>query len=275
MDGHQLDRHTPIPFYIPPSSPHPQTAFLQNVPLLSLCGSVMSSACMRYACRLECARRLCLCVPECEITPSGVLESREGRAASGARCSGCGLVPDTASLHIWNETPPPPHTHTHVPDSIWHKLLAVTLSVYWPGCPDVADQPLGLREAPSCFPTPSPAAPPWCILWDSYGNSHPRKWGNGGSKKTFQGWRRGGKCTLHEDMPPAIHNTAHLDRAGKMGGSADRRSPHQARPPERNGHFKCLSESSGSLALAPCSGGGKEEGIMGKGLMKESSSPAS
>lgn len=44
------------------------------------------------------------------------------------------------------------------------------------------------------------------------------------------------------------------------------------RPPQRNGHFKCLSESSGSRALAPCSGRGKGGRDLGKWLMKESKS---
>lgn len=90
-----------------------------------------------------------------EITPSEVLEWREGRAASEARCPGCGLSVDIVSLRIWNETPPFPH----VPDSIWHRILAVTLSVYWLGYTGAADQPLGLREALSCFPTPFPSSP--------------------------------------------------------------------------------------------------------------------
>ena len=80
-------------------------------------------------------------------------------------------TPDTASLHICNETPRPSH---HVPDSLWHRTLAVTLSVYWLGCPAVADQPLGLREALSPSP-PLPVTSPLWLLWDIYGKSCPRK----------------------------------------------------------------------------------------------------
>lgn len=50
----------------------------------------------------------------------------------------------------------PLHGHPHIPDSLWHRTLAVTLSVYWLGCPGVADRPLGLREALSCCPHPLP-----------------------------------------------------------------------------------------------------------------------
>lgn len=61
----------PSPFtYLPlPAPTHP---LYRNVPLLTLCGRAISTACMLYAYRLKCARRLCLCVPECEITPSGM-----------------------------------------------------------------------------------------------------------------------------------------------------------------------------------------------------------
>lgn len=45
---------------------------------------------------------------------------------------------------------------------------------------------------------------------------------------------------------------------GRKGGRVPRTGPlPTGRPPRRNGHFKCLSESSGSLALAPRSGGGE------------------
>lgn len=73
--------------------------------------------------------------------------------------------------HLEREAPAPSH---RVPDSIWHRILAVILSVYWLGCPGVADQPLGLREALSCSP-PLPFISPLWLLWDPYRNSCPRK----------------------------------------------------------------------------------------------------
>lgn len=264
------------PFTYLPLLPPPNSLFTECSTPLVVWEGYEQCVYMRYACRLKCARRLCLCVPECEITPSGVLEPREGSAASRARCPGCGLVSDTASCTSGMRcTAPPPAPPPHVPDSIWHKILAVTLSVYWLVCPGVADQPLGLREAPSCFPTPSSAAPHGASCGTRMETHTPGSGEIGAQKNHVEVGEGVGNVHYNEAMPPAIHNTVHLERAGKMGGSADRRSPPQARPPERNGHFKCLRESSGSLALAPCSGGGKEEGITGKGLTKQSHSPAS
>lgn len=56
-------------------------------------------------------------------------------------------TPDTVSLCICNQ--PPPRTQCPRPPRHW--TLAVTPPVCWLGCPGVADQPLGLREA----------LPPW------------------------------------------------------------------------------------------------------------------
>lgn len=102
---------------------------------------------MRYrgACRLKCARHPYLCVPQCEITLSGALESRqEGQPARPGV-----LAMSRPQTHIWKmcTLTTPLHCHPHISDSLWHRTLAVTLSVYWLGCPGVADQPLGLREA--------------------------------------------------------------------------------------------------------------------------------
>ena len=144
------------------------------------------------------------------------------------------------------------HRHPHIPDGLWHKTLAVTLPVYWLGCPGVADQPLGLREALSWCPTPSPSSS--CCACGSCGICTeiraPGTGGGGGFKQNqIRGGGGVGNIRYNEDMPLAIHNRVHGD--GQLG----RVLTHRAGPPERNGHFKCLRASSGSLPLAPHSQG--------------------
>lgn len=95
----------PSPFFIRPPTP-PNSLFTECSTAHVVWEGYEHCVCP-YAYGLKCARRLCLCVPECEITPSGVLESTDGRAASEARGPGCGPLPDTASLHIWDEMPTP------------------------------------------------------------------------------------------------------------------------------------------------------------------------
>lgn len=127
--------------------------------------------------------------------------------------------------HIWKMYFPP-HGHPHIPDSLWHRTLAVTLSVYWLGCPGVADQPLGLREALSCCPHPLPFILPLplaaCGSCGTCLRSRPRKrgWGWGASNKTKSGEGGVGDIHYNEDMPLAIHNRVHGDRAAKVGGSS-------------------------------------------------------
>lgn len=91
------------------------------------------------------------------------------------------------------------------------------------------------------------------LLWDKHGNSRPRKRGGGGFQQNqIRGGGGGGVGNIHynEDMPLAIHNRVLGDGRGRWAG------PHTLGwAPERNGHFKCLRASSGTLALAPHSQG--------------------
>lgn len=133
------------------------------------------------ACRLKCAKRLCLCVPKCEITPLGVLNRREEEQPVRPGVLAMAHSRHSRTAHLESNTPTLSH---HVPDSIWHRILAVTLSVYWLGCPGWLTSPLGLREALSCS-LPLPFTSPLWIPWDTYGNSCPRKqWKVGSQNKT-------------------------------------------------------------------------------------------
>lgn len=58
-------------------------------------------------------------------------------------------------------------------------------------------------------------------------------------------------------------------KMGRKGRRVPRTDPLPTGWPQRNGHFKCLSESSGSLPLAPHSGRGWRGRDLGKWLMKE------
>lgn len=149
-----MDKHTLIPFYMPPPSPPEPFTECSTPPVVwEGCAVCAFGA---PACRLKCARWLCLCVPKCEITPSGVLKRRE--EGQPGRPDVLALGHSSKPAHLERDTPTPSH---HVPGSIWHRILAVTLSVYWLGCPGVADQPLGLREALSPSP-PFPFISPLC-----------------------------------------------------------------------------------------------------------------
>ena len=83
-----------------------------------------------------------------------------------------------------------------------------------------------------------------------HGNSRPRKRGGGGFQQNQMGGGGVGNVHYNEDMPLAIHNRVLGDGRGRWAG------PHTLGwAPERNGHFKCLRASSGTLALAPHSQG--------------------
>lgn len=171
----------------------------------------------------------------------------------------------------------PLHCHPHIPDSLWHRTLAVTLSVYWLGCPGVADQPLGLREALSCCPHPLPFILPLPLAaCGSCGTcTEIRAPGNGGggvgaSNKTKSGEGEGWETYITMNICHWLYTIGCME----MGGEGGRVLTHRAGPPGRNGHFKCLRASSGTLALSPLLGlGAREEGIVGQQLMWESSAP--
>lgn len=140
-----------------------------------------------------------MCTPKCEITPSGGLERWEERAASKATGAwAAGPVWDAASLHIWPQTAPPPRGQRVRVGSC---ISAVTLSVYWLGCPGYDWLATGPQKTPSVWFLLAFLFPP--LLWS------PRKqgggeWGvrtqspgRGWEKHTFQGrFRRHGSIEL-------------------------------------------------------------------------------
>lgn len=101
-------RHHPLDI-LPPFPSHSRFTERSVLPT-GLCGRLV-----RYggACRLKRARHPYLCVSECEITLSGALESKAGRAAGEARCPGYAPAPDS---HLEDVRPAPP-TSTATPTS--------------------------------------------------------------------------------------------------------------------------------------------------------------
>lgn len=140
----------------------------------------------------------------------------------------------------------------------------------------MADQPLGPREALSCFPTPSPAFP-HCGSCGTPVDTHTPGSGEVGASKNQREFGGGvGNVHYNEDIPPPLGNAVSAQRGqGRWAAGLTDALPNQARPPERNGHFKCLSESSGSLALAPLlwwgQGGRDREGVQVPHLLRTAS----
>lgn len=169
-----------------------------------------------------CEVAVCLCVPKCEITPSGVLNRREEGQPGRPD-----VLAAPASPHIWNRAPTPAH---HVPGSTWHRTLAVTLSVYWLGCPGVADQPLGLREALSPSP-PFPCIPPlcsWGARTETHAPGHSGKWGL--KIKPREAGEGPGHVYYNEDMHQ-LYTIQHAE-VGRTGWRVPQTGPPPAgRPP--------------------------------------------